>query len=140
MDKKRRETAALEKFLQTVVAPTVDIGTVSGVQALTNNWRLFTEFFPDIRVQLNRPRNQSIAARLADHRIVMQGPVRFNWDNTSNRMSGLYTQTDMVSPLLQLLGNLEDVLVVFSQARLTSDGIVVVGEGVEFERLGMADR
>lgn len=65
------------------------------------------------------------AAKLLGQRVVMRGSVRFEWDSTINRVVRLIFQADMVSPMLQLLGSLEDVSLLFSGGLLTPEGNVV---------------
>ncbi|OWZ15744.1 hypothetical protein PHMEG_00010561 [Phytophthora megakarya] len=72
-------------------------------------------------------RRKQIAAKLMDQRIEMYGSVRFDWDTTNNRIIGLYTQTDMLSPMLQLVGSLENTVLVFSDALISPDGNLGVG-------------
>ncbi|OWZ08601.1 hypothetical protein PHMEG_00018822 [Phytophthora megakarya] len=67
-----------------------------------------------------------LATMLFGHRFVMHGSVSFHWDNTRNCVVGLISKMDMVSPMLQVLGNLEDVSRVFNGARITPDGNIVV--------------
>ncbi|OWZ17112.1 hypothetical protein PHMEG_0008986 [Phytophthora megakarya] len=57
----------------------------------------------------------------------MSGSVRFDWDTRYNQVVRLYTQTDMLSPILQLVSNLENTELVFSNARISPDGNLVVG-------------
>ncbi|OWZ17755.1 hypothetical protein PHMEG_0008255 [Phytophthora megakarya] len=57
-----------------------------------------------------------IASSLLNRRIVMSGSVHFNWDSANKRVVGLFTQADMVSPLLHLLGSLEDISRIFTNA------------------------
>ncbi|KAG7397227.1 hypothetical protein PHYBOEH_001105 [Phytophthora boehmeriae] len=72
----------------------------------------------------------SIAAKLLGHRMVVQGTVEFHWDKESKRMAGLHHKADLLTPLLQLVGSLEDVASVFEHFVLTPDA-----EFVRKERL-----
>ncbi|ETL95181.1 hypothetical protein L917_06979 [Phytophthora nicotianae] len=135
------------------MARDLDAGMVLGVDALARNWAVYTQYFRDVQIRLDRldqkltdqdkifPHLMSddfdydkerewsrIAGRLVNQRLVMRGSVHFNWDGTSNRVMGLITQADMVSPLLQLLGNLEDVSRVFRRARINPESNIVPGE------------
>ncbi|POM61366.1 hypothetical protein PHPALM_29628 [Phytophthora palmivora] len=62
-----------------------------------------------------------IASRMLNQRLVMRGSVHLNWDSDSNRVISLITQADMLSPVLQLLGNLEDVSLTFANALISPD-------------------
>ncbi|KAF1783296.1 hypothetical protein GQ600_9610 [Phytophthora cactorum] len=151
----------VSKFLRATMAPDLDIGARSGIEALTKSWRIFAHAFPGGHIQLesirqltslclvattrtsvtltkqmlqylfhsftdgseaSSKRREHIFARLLNQRIVMGGSVRFDWDDTSKRVIGLYTHVDILSPMLTLLGNLEDASFVFSGALITPDG------------------
>lgn len=77
--------------------------------------------FPSLRNDggAQNKRRENIVARLLGQRVVMHGSVRFDWDSVSNRVVRLYSIADILSPLsplLHLLGNLEDVSIVFRDA------------------------
>ncbi|OWZ20871.1 hypothetical protein PHMEG_0004670, partial [Phytophthora megakarya] len=69
-------------------------------------------------------------AKLLGQRLVMHGSVRFSWNSSVNRVDGLLSQSDMVTPLLQLLGNIDDVSLLLGNARVTPEGSLVVGDYV----------
>lgn len=142
----------------------MDAGTVVGLEALARNWCVFTEFFQDVQLQLERLESigyntlvatatlsvtisrlsmhkifphlatskrkalQSIARSLLGQRLVMPVSVRFDWDCSSNRVVRLISQGDMLSPMLKVLGNLEDVSLAFSHALVKPDCNLVVGD------------
>ncbi|ETI41943.1 hypothetical protein F443_12864 [Phytophthora nicotianae P1569] len=149
------------ELLQTTMAPDVLIDTGSGVDALVKKWNLFTQWFPDVRIQLKQlkqiteqsivaltttsftittrgmqgafphlfkaregSRCAQIAARLRDQHVVLQGSVRFDWDEKSKHVIRLQHQADMMSMLLEMLGNLEDVALVFNGAHITPECVV----------------
>ncbi|KAF4032173.1 hypothetical protein GN244_ATG15942 [Phytophthora infestans] len=137
--------AHISNFMSVSMSPDLNTGTCSGIEALKQNWKLFTHVFPDGRLQLEslekltdecliattntckgrcdkEERKLGIIAKLKDQPIVMRGSVRFDWDKTSKRIIGLFSQTDMLTSMLDLLGNLEDVSHVFNGARVTPDG------------------
>jgi DNA-binding transcriptional regulator GbsR (MarR family) len=64
----------------------------------------------------------SLAARMLDQKLVLRGSVTFGWDGTSDRIVRLQTQTDVLTPLLKLLGSLQGVSSVFDKALITPDG------------------
>ncbi|KAG7384100.1 hypothetical protein PHYPSEUDO_002955 [Phytophthora pseudosyringae] len=154
-------------FLTATMAPDLDTGTTSGVEALAERWRVFTqkfpnghivleslrrvandsvvattmtrvtftkqmlqETFPSLRVDKKgkNTRKELVVARLLGQRVAMHGSVRFEWDSSSNRV---YSSTDMFSPILQLLGNLEDVSIVFSGAFIAPDRNLGVEEATQ---------
>ncbi|ETK88627.1 hypothetical protein F441_07284 [Phytophthora nicotianae CJ01A1] len=154
-------TAQLD-FLRLLNAPDV-------VAAIAKNWGIFTHFFQDVEVQLQRlekigdssiigttitsftisrrslmsafphlfhgsivrgircmeSRGSRLVRKMVDQHLIMRGSVRFDWDNSNNRIERIYSQIDILSSLLQLLGNVEDVSFVFNGARITPDGNVV---------------
>ncbi|ETP18491.1 hypothetical protein F441_07293 [Phytophthora nicotianae CJ01A1] len=67
-------------------------------------------------------RRGRVFSRLQGQHIVMRGSVRFGWDEGAKRVVRLYFQTDILTPMLGLLGNLEDVSFIFSGALITPDG------------------
>ncbi|KAF4032257.1 hypothetical protein GN244_ATG15838 [Phytophthora infestans] len=91
-----------------------------------------TNLFPHLaRQNLGRDQESKlsrVAAKLVDKRLVMHGSVHFKWDSTSSRGLSRITQADMVSPLLKLLGNLEDDSLLFQQARINPEGNLIVDE------------
>eukprot|EP00644_Phytophthora_capsici_P016652 jgi/Phyca11/552276/estExt2_Genewise1Plus.C_PHYCAscaffold_470110 len=129
----------------------VNIGIVSGIDALVERWKVFAQSFPDGIVQLEglkrvsddsliattntsvtltrqalestfpslreaSARRELIVAKLLDQRVVVRGSVRIDWDNATKRVTALVTCLETMSPMLQLLGNLEDVAFVFDGA------------------------
>ncbi|EGZ08650.1 hypothetical protein PHYSODRAFT_318636 [Phytophthora sojae] len=64
-----------------------------------------------------------LAGKLLGKRITLQGSVRFLRDNAKGRVTQLHWRVDMLSALLTLLGNLEDVERVFDGARVTPEGM-----------------
>ncbi|KAF4139152.1 hypothetical protein GN958_ATG11670 [Phytophthora infestans] len=69
-----------------------------------------------------------LAAKLLNNRLVVQGSVSLDWDDTTNRIVRVVTQLDMVTPMLRLLGNLEDVSRVFDKALISLEGRLSVTE------------
>jgi hypothetical protein len=62
-----------------------------------------------------------LADKLRGQRIVMRGSVRFEWDAATGRIKGLISQADMLTPLLHVLGGLEDVAAVFDESLVSLD-------------------
>ncbi|OWY90650.1 hypothetical protein PHMEG_00041136 [Phytophthora megakarya] len=126
--------------LQSSMAPDLDAGTVGGFKAFVNNWSVFTKSFQDVQLQLQSLKQISetllvatttttiTISALLGHRFIMHGSVSFHWDNTRNCVVGLISKIDMVSPMLQVFGNLEDVSRVFNGAGITPDGNVIANE------------
>ncbi|OWZ00109.1 hypothetical protein PHMEG_00028777 [Phytophthora megakarya] len=66
-----------------------------------------------------------LGARLLGQRIVMHGTVTFVWNEEKGRVVSLQYSVDMMTPMMQLLGNLEDVVSVFDRAQVTPDSRLV---------------
>ncbi|OWZ14853.1 hypothetical protein PHMEG_00011600 [Phytophthora megakarya] len=62
-----------------------------------------------------------IVAKLLGQRIIMRGTVHFSWDCSTAQVVRLVSQANMLSPLLNLLGSVQDVSRVFENARITPD-------------------
>ncbi|KAF4041733.1 hypothetical protein GN244_ATG06052 [Phytophthora infestans] len=59
--------------------------------------------------------------KLVGRRFHMLGVTRFEWSAASQRVSSVIAQSDMLTPMLRLLGDLEDVSRVFHKSRVSSD-------------------
>ncbi|POM74395.1 Hypothetical protein PHPALM_8656 [Phytophthora palmivora] len=62
-----------------------------------------------------------LAEKMLGKKIVVQGSTYFNWDNASGRVTQLQWKMDLLTPMLQLLGSLEDVVQVFDSAKLSPE-------------------
>ncbi|RLN62347.1 hypothetical protein BBP00_00004826 [Phytophthora kernoviae] len=161
------ETTDHLDFLRATMAKDVRDGDVCGVEALIENWRLFSLSFANIHVELERldkatedhliaktttrltisentlqrlfPHLNSdgkggveggewsvLATKLLDQRLVICGSVRFDWDATMERVVNMHSQSDMLSPLVRVLGSLEDVSCVFEKALAAPDGRLMI--------------
>ncbi|OWZ17753.1 hypothetical protein PHMEG_0008253 [Phytophthora megakarya] len=136
------------------MAPDLYAGTVYGFKSLVKSWKVFSSAFQDVRVELEcvdqiavnsliavtttsitvsetslscmfPQLSARVAAKLLHQRLVLHGSVRFEWDRVNNCVASLITRADMMSPLLEVLGCLEDVSLVFTNARIQPDGNVV---------------
>ncbi|KAG1695835.1 hypothetical protein DVH05_019173 [Phytophthora capsici] len=63
-----------------------------------------------------------LASKLLNQRLALRGSVRFDWDKASGRVMRLNSTVDMMTPMLELLGCLEDVATVFNGALVGLDG------------------
>ncbi|OWZ02498.1 hypothetical protein PHMEG_00025927, partial [Phytophthora megakarya] len=66
-------------------------------------------------------------SKLLNQRLVMRGLVRFDWDNNTNRMAGIHSQSDLLTPMLRRLGSLQDVSRAFNGALVTPTGRLLSG-------------
>ncbi|KAG6951378.1 hypothetical protein JG688_00013761 [Phytophthora aleatoria] len=149
------QNAALN-FLRVSMASDVVNGHQCGVEAILAKWRLFSEYFDDVYVELEKleksATSHSLVAitttsvtisertmrtvfphlnsdgqggaegrRLLNQRFVMRGSVRFDWDSATDCVVSIQSQSDMLTPLLHVLGTLEDVSLVFEGALVTPD-------------------
>uniref|UniRef100_H3GNP8 BZIP domain-containing protein n=1 Tax=Phytophthora ramorum TaxID=164328 RepID=H3GNP8_PHYRM len=151
-------------FLQNAMAPDVTDGSICGVDALLENWSLFSVYFDNINIQLERleiggsvnlvmatttttvtisadtlrrvfphlvanEEGNSLATKLQGRCISMRGSVLFTWDDKNDCVASMQSRSDMLTPLLQLLGNLEDVSRVFDSALVTPECRLTRREG-----------
>ncbi|KAG2786222.1 hypothetical protein PC129_g22979 [Phytophthora cactorum] len=156
-------------FLHEIMAPDVTDGSLFGVDAQLEGWRLLALYFGDVRVDLKGLRTPThdtliagtvtsvtitnntlrrafphlnsdgvggteggawspLAAKVLGKRLVMHGSVFFCWDCATDKVVSLHSQADMITPMLNLLGSLEDVSCAFFKARVTPDCKFVRGE------------
>ncbi|EGZ18066.1 hypothetical protein PHYSODRAFT_300895 [Phytophthora sojae] len=147
-----KEIHAQLTFLKETMALDVTDGDACGVEAILEMWRLFSLHHSDLvsdesvlattstRITITdhtvralyphlletEARGRfSLAGMLLNKRLVIQGTVRFDWDETSGRVVRLESKMDMVTPLLKLLGALDKVAAVFDNARITPEGSVI---------------
>ncbi|KAL3657584.1 hypothetical protein V7S43_017551 [Phytophthora oleae] len=62
-----------------------------------------------------------LVKKLLGKKIVMRGSTRFEWDSVYCRVIYIRTQVDLLTSMLQQLGDLETVARVFEKARVTLD-------------------
>ncbi|OWZ01137.1 hypothetical protein PHMEG_00027540 [Phytophthora megakarya] len=60
-----------------------------------------------------------LAMKLLNQRLEVRGSVRFAWDPVYCRVSGVLSQSDLLTPLLRLLGSLEDTSRVLEKALIS---------------------
>lgn len=60
-----------------------------------------------------------LAAKLLGQQLILRGFIYFGWDAEHHHVVHLQQEFDLLTPLLRLLGNLEDVSWVFSNAFIT---------------------
>ncbi|OWY99302.1 hypothetical protein PHMEG_00029713 [Phytophthora megakarya] len=63
----------------------------------------------------------TLVNKLRGQRLVMRGSTHFEWDGGYGRVICVRTMADMLTPLLELLGNVEDVARVFNEALITPE-------------------
>ncbi|KAF4041740.1 hypothetical protein GN244_ATG06059 [Phytophthora infestans] len=81
------------------------------ITRITITERSLRNVFPHLWVQSGR--YKELAEKLLGQRIVA---IQFNWDSTQRRVSSVIAQSDLLKPMLGLVGSLENVSRVFEKA------------------------
>ncbi|KAG2878351.1 hypothetical protein PC129_g20260 [Phytophthora cactorum] len=64
---------------------------------------------------------RALADKLLNQRLVMRGSVRFEWDPVYCRMASVMSQSDLLRPVLRLLGTLDDTSRALEKALISPD-------------------
>ncbi|KAG7387377.1 hypothetical protein PHYBOEH_008260 [Phytophthora boehmeriae] len=104
----------------------IDIGAGDSLVAYTESTFGITEqtlqfAFPHLADENSEGKWSPFGEKLLGQQLVIHGTVRFDWDSKRRRVSSVKYQADMLTALLQLLGNLEDVAHVLGNARVTPE-------------------
>ncbi|KAG1695844.1 hypothetical protein DVH05_019182 [Phytophthora capsici] len=100
----------------------------STVTSLTITHNTLQSAFPHLlasrEVEGGEPSTVSspLGEKLLNQRVVLRGSIRFDWDSSLGRVIRVESKTDFLTPLLELLGSLEDVAKVFEKALVTPEG------------------
>ncbi|CAH0516276.1 unnamed protein product [Peronospora belbahrii] len=91
-------------------------GLSSFVASITTSFTI-TEFslrqvFPCL-LKGDRSDISSLGQKLLGQRIVMRGSTRFDWNDSYGRVTSIISESDMLTPMLHIVGCLEDVSRVF---------------------------
>ncbi|KAK1935469.1 hypothetical protein P3T76_010694 [Phytophthora citrophthora] len=70
---------------------------------------------------LFRDGDREIVEKLLNQRLVMRGSMQFEWDAAYCRVAIVMTQSDLLTPMLRLLGGLETTSYVFEKAFISPD-------------------
>ncbi|KAK1935466.1 hypothetical protein P3T76_010691 [Phytophthora citrophthora] len=70
-----------------------------------------------------------LASQLVGRRFTLEGFAYFEWDHDRQCVSSVIAQSDMITPILRLLSDLEDVSWVFEMARISPDFRVKADSG-----------
>ncbi|POM63464.1 BZIP transcription factor [Phytophthora palmivora] len=71
-----------------------------------------------------------LAMKLLNQRLVIPGSVRFDWDSTCGRVMRVESNMDVMAPMLELLGSLENVASVFEKATMSLEGRITRKETI----------
>ncbi|KAG2767824.1 hypothetical protein PC129_g15890 [Phytophthora cactorum] len=125
MDQWRRYSLYFEEpHLELKKVESVTMGVVSAVATLSVSITEFTVrcVFPHLKIPKGgRGKVSVLDKKLDGQRLDCNCSVTFLFDEASGRVIRLEPNIDLVSPLLQLLGRLNDVSVVLGQALITSE-------------------
>ncbi|KAE9332493.1 hypothetical protein PF008_g14920 [Phytophthora fragariae] len=83
--------------------------------------RTLRNVFPGIWDDRESEAGYALVNKLLGQRIVMRGTTFFEWDPTRSLVSSLIAQSDLLTPVLRLLGCLKDVERVFGKAIISPD-------------------
>ncbi|KAG3005353.1 hypothetical protein JG687_00017243 [Phytophthora cactorum] len=87
------------------------VATITTTFTITE--QMLQKIFPHLRGA-----GSSLAKKLQHREIVMPGTVRFLWDSTCGRITSVLSHSDMLTPMLQLVGNVEDLARVYEYSRV----------------------
>ncbi|OWY92010.1 hypothetical protein PHMEG_00039155 [Phytophthora megakarya] len=98
------------------------MGINNSVVAHTTTTLTFTErTLHNVFTRLFNTRSEWLLTKLLDQRIVVHGSTRFCWNGSCGRITSISTHADLLTPMLHLVENLEDVSRMFEKAYVTPD-------------------
>ncbi|OWZ06421.1 hypothetical protein PHMEG_00021327 [Phytophthora megakarya] len=97
------------------------VATTKGILTITENTLRFA--FPHL-VAGGKTRSD-LATKMLGQQLQLHGSVKLEWDPTRGRVASIVCNVDILTPLLRLLGSLDDVSYVFDEARLNPEGRLV---------------
>ncbi|KAL3657588.1 hypothetical protein V7S43_017555 [Phytophthora oleae] len=118
---------AVEVDLETLERRGGDSITVVTRTGITISERTLSDVFPHLR-GLSQAR---LANQLVGRRFTMEGVAYFEWDHDRHCVSSVIAQSDMITPMLSLLDDMEDVSWVFERARISPDFTLNMNLGSE---------
>ncbi|KAG2777732.1 hypothetical protein PC129_g20315 [Phytophthora cactorum] len=84
-------------------------GENSLVATITSNFT-FTKRMLQKKFPHQRGGRSSLAKKLLHQDIVVPGTVQFIWDRTGGRITSVLTRSNMLTPMLDLVGNMGDLV------------------------------
>ncbi|OWY97151.1 hypothetical protein PHMEG_00032392 [Phytophthora megakarya] len=100
--------------LKKTTANTIEATTRTSV---TITQQTLVQVFP----HLLRDEDFALRSKLLGQRIVMDGSTCFVWGGTEERVTNVIAQSDMLTPVIRLLANWEQVSWVFEKALISSN-------------------
>ncbi|OWZ10831.1 hypothetical protein PHMEG_00016244 [Phytophthora megakarya] len=73
---------------------------------------------------------ETLGKKLLGQKFTLRGSVEFKWDADIQRIVSIQRTVDILTPFLELLGNLEDVVSVFENAMVTPDCTLVLDDAL----------
>ncbi|ETP09166.1 hypothetical protein F441_14960 [Phytophthora nicotianae CJ01A1] len=89
--------------------------------SVTITERTLCGVFPHLFSEDNGGIQRTLGEKLVGQRIIMNGSTHFEWDQANCRLVSVVVQSDMLTPILHLVGSLENVAYVFDEALITLD-------------------
>ncbi|KAG7383500.1 hypothetical protein PHYPSEUDO_003593 [Phytophthora pseudosyringae] len=117
------------KRLEQMAADSLLASTVTSVTITASTLR---QVFPHLVTAEEGEGNDqlsSLGAKLLNQRLTLRGSVHFDWDASIGRVVRLESKVDLMTPMLELLGSLEDVARVFDKALVTLEGRFIARKG-----------
>ncbi|ETK77613.1 hypothetical protein F441_07438 [Phytophthora nicotianae CJ01A1] len=90
--------------------------TVTTTTSVTLTEQTLLHVFPQLFNSKSEEDGASLASKLQDQRMVMRGSTCFVWDAATKRIVSVVARSDMLTPVLRLLGSLEAVSRTFEKA------------------------
>lgn len=116
---------AVRVDLKGLTTPTPDTLVADAVAVVTITDNTLQRAFPHLNTDGAGGTNGGtwlpVAAKLANQNLSIRSSVFFGWDNCTGKVVRVHSQTDLMSPMLSLLGNIAEVSHVFSKALITPD-------------------
>ncbi|OWZ16595.1 hypothetical protein PHMEG_0009593 [Phytophthora megakarya] len=138
------------QYFQTILIPRVISSAGVGIEAHLEEWKTLSAIFPDFNMNIVRMEEgssgevvvtskavlsfsekafrsaNSAADKLLGRKLKIFTVAHFIWDTTVARVAEIRFQADMISPLLRVLGSLDLVANIFSSARVSPEGQIIV--------------
>ncbi|KAE8882377.1 hypothetical protein PF005_g1030 [Phytophthora fragariae] len=88
------------------------VATLNNSTTITEN--MLRSSLPDLMCGGDPNKWHPLVRKLLEQCFMIPATVRFEWDDTRNRFVSAHYEADMLTPLLKLLGNLEDASIVLN--------------------------
>ncbi|KAK1948580.1 bZIP transcription factor 1 [Phytophthora citrophthora] len=101
------------------------VATTKGTLIINEN--TLRNAFPHL---VSDERFATLVDKMLGQQLELRGSVQFDWDSASARVTSIVCKADILTPLLRLLGSMQDVAYVFDNARLTPEGRLAPNESI----------